>query len=105
MERDSMRTNLEILISFDLIITTSITQSDDESMSVSVNRMVTEQLYSSFLEQRVTEGEHEAEGTHETEGEWRVPEGEEETDGKWRVTEGEQEAAELRYVGVLCRLI
>ena len=31
-------TSLEILISFDLIITTSIMQSDDESMSVSVNR-------------------------------------------------------------------
>ena len=33
-----MRTDLETLSSFDLIITTSIMQSDDESMSVSVNR-------------------------------------------------------------------
>ena len=31
-------TNLEILSSFDLIITTSIMQNDNESMSVSVNR-------------------------------------------------------------------
>ena len=33
-----MRTNLEVLSSFDLIITTSIMKSDNESMSVSVNR-------------------------------------------------------------------
>ena len=32
-----MRTNLEVLISFDLIITTSIMQSADESVSVSVS--------------------------------------------------------------------
>ena len=32
-----MRTNLEVLISFDLIIITSIMQSDDESVSVSVS--------------------------------------------------------------------
>ena len=39
MERISMRgTHLEILSSFDLIITTSIMQSDNESMSASVNR-------------------------------------------------------------------
>jgi hypothetical protein len=39
MERISMRTILEVLSSFDFIITTSIMQSDDESMSVSVNRI------------------------------------------------------------------
>ena len=33
-----MRTNREVLSSLDLIITTSIMQSDNESMSVSVNR-------------------------------------------------------------------
>ena len=33
MERIGMRTNLGILCSFDLIITTSIMQSDNESMS------------------------------------------------------------------------
>jgi len=38
MERISMRTILEVLSSFDFIITTSIMQSDDESMSASVTR-------------------------------------------------------------------
>ena len=33
-----MRIDLEVLSSFDPVITTSIMQSDDESMSASVNR-------------------------------------------------------------------
>ena len=37
-QRISLRTNLEVLISFDLIITASIMQSVDESVSVSVDR-------------------------------------------------------------------
>jgi len=36
------KTNLEVLNSFDLIITTSIMQSDNESMSVSETGMATE---------------------------------------------------------------
>ena len=37
-ERERKRTDLEVLISFDLIITTSIMQSADESVSAHVNR-------------------------------------------------------------------
>ena len=36
-QRISMRTSLEVLIYFDLIVTTSIMQSADESVSVSVS--------------------------------------------------------------------
>ena len=37
-QRISMRTSLEFFISFDLIVTSSIMQSTDESVSMSVNR-------------------------------------------------------------------
>ena len=50
MERISMRgTNLEISSSFDLIITTSIVQSDNESMSVSANRNAQQEPVETFV--------------------------------------------------------
>ena len=52
-----MRTDLEVLISFDLIITTSIMQSAVESVSVSVNREEVERAQSvSATSRRVAVG-------------------------------------------------
>ena len=56
-ERISVRTDLEVLISFDLIITTSIMQSAVESVSVSVNREEVERAQSvSATSRRVAVG-------------------------------------------------